>query len=64
MIHGIEKLVLVDEASKDEIEEASQEDTPRFAENAVHNADDENKHDLRKVEAVAKHRRLYKLRII
>lgn len=64
VVHGIEQLVFVDEKPYDEMCKAGEEHHPRIGQNAIHQADDENQDDLRKVEPIAKDRRLYELREI
>ena len=64
MIHRVEQLVFVDESSNDEIEQAKKEHEPRAWQDAVHDADDKDKHGLRKVEAITEDRWLDQLRVI
>ena len=58
MVHRVEELVLVDEGSDDEIYQAKEQHKPGSRQNAVHNANYEDKQGLRKIEAIAKDRRL------
>lgn len=64
MIHRVEKLVFVDESSDDEIKQAKEQHKPRAWQHAVHDANDEDEHGLRKVEAIAEDRRLDQLCVI
>lgn len=42
VVHGVEKLVFVDETADDEVDESEEEDEPGGWEGAVDDADDEN----------------------
>ena len=64
MIHGIEELVLVYEATKHKVYQTEEENEPRRWKCAVHDADDEDQQCLRKVEAIAENGWLNQLCII
>lgn len=64
MVHGVEQLVFVDEASNDEVDQTEEEDQPRALKHAVHGADDENQECLWKVEAVTEDGWLNKLCVV
>ena len=53
MVHGVEKLVFIDEGAKEEVEEAEEEDEPGTGEDGVDDADDVDEDCLWEVEAVA-----------
>lgn len=64
VVHGVEELVFVREAADHEVDEAEEQHPPGRRENAVYGADDENKNGLRKVEAIAEHRRLHQFHVV
>ena len=58
MVHGVEELVFVDKSSDDEIYQAKEQHKPGARQNAVHDANYEDKQGLRKIEAITENRRL------
>lgn len=58
MMHGIQELVLEDEIPKDEVGQPRKQHPPRGSEEAINNADYEDKYCLRDVKAVTEYRRL------
>ena len=58
MVHGVEKLVLVNEASDDEVYQSKDQNQFRIGEDAVDDTDSENEERLGQVEAVTKNWRL------
>lgn len=64
VIHGVQKLILVHEASNQEIEKARKDDLPTPAQHTVDDANDEDQNGLREVEAIAEGGGLDELGII
>ena len=64
MIHGVEQLVFVDKGSDDKVEQAKKQHKPGAWQDAVHDANDKDKHGLRKVETVTEDRWLDQFRVI
>ena len=64
MVHGVEQLVFVDEASNEEVDQTEEKDEPRALKDAVHSANDENQECLWKIEAVTENWWLNKLCIV
>ena len=52
MVHGVEELILVDEAADSEVDSPGEEDLPGFAKDAVDDADDKDEEDLGEEKAV------------
>lgn len=55
MVHGVQELVLVNKAPKDEVDQSKKSHQLRSGENAVHYAYDEDEQCLRQGVSVAKH---------
>ncbi len=64
MIHSVEKLILVDEASDDEVYQSKEKNEPRARQDAVDDANDEDEDGLRKVEAIAEDRWLHQFGVV
>ena len=64
MIHGVEKLVFVDETPDHEVYQAENLNQFGIWENAINNADCEYKESLGQIEAITEYRRLDQFRIV
>ncbi len=64
MVHSVEQLVFVDEASNEKVDQTEEKNQPRALQHAVHGADDKDEQCLWQIEAVTEDWWLDKLRIV